>query len=159
MKQSQQPIASHGSDLYCLCLSATLNSSFMWRKTMNEYGWESLFRRGFHSFSLHQNTPSSWEWLSPALQHTLKQRSGWMTPKKKERVWGLGNDLRTEKEWGSYRSCPSFFCKVWDNTLNFLLVLCECWVCLWVRYLCMYVSVCQYVLYVFTRAVSPAVSL
>ncbi len=64
---------------------------------------------------------------------------GW---RQKEKVWGLGNDLRTDVEWGSYRSCPSFFCKVWDNTLKFLLVLCRCWVCLWVRYVCMYVCTC-----------------
>lgn len=41
---------------------------------------------------------------------------GW---RQKEKVWGLGNDLRADVERGSYRSCPSFFCKVWDNTLLF----------------------------------------
>lgn len=72
--------------------------------------------------------PSRWEWFSPALQQHAETEI-WLDDAKKEKIWGLGNDLRTDVEWGSYRSCPRFFCKVWDKTLKFLLVLCRCWVC------------------------------
>lgn len=56
---------------------------------------------------------------------------GWW---QKVKVREMGNVLRTDVEWGTYRSCPRSFRKVGDNTLKFVLVLCRCWVFLWVRY-------------------------
>jgi len=47
-----------------------------------ENGWESLFRRGFRSFSLHQNTPQDESGSVRLYSSTLGQRSGWMMPKR-----------------------------------------------------------------------------
>lgn len=83
-----EPTANHITwvlSVSCKCLPATLDSSLMWKKrnkTMNvENGWESLFRRGLHSFTLHQNTFRGESGSVRLYSSTLEQRSGWMMPK------------------------------------------------------------------------------
>lgn len=65
---------------------------------MNEKIVENPFSgEVFTPFLCTRTPPQGESGLVQLYSSTLKQRCGWMTPKK-EKVWGLGNDLRTEKE-------------------------------------------------------------
>lgn len=116
---------------------------FNTKNTINEEMVENPFSVEVVSVSLCTRIPLKMRVVQSGstVAHRDRDLGRW---RQKEKVGGLGNDLRTNAEWRSYRSCPSFFWKVWDNTLKFLLVLCRWWVCLLVMYVCTCLCISMY---------------
>lgn len=110
-----EPTANYLTSMWCSFMYVFVCNTQVLCEETNEWKKNGLCQ---------QRTPSRWEWCIPVLQqHSATEI--WMDDAKKKE-WELANDLRTEKELQPYKSCPRFFCKVWDNTLLFLLILCGC---------------------------------
>lgn len=152
------PTANHFTYILWGFFDACLtHTTLMWRN--RRLKTQPGIRTPFHCA---RTLTAKWGWFIPALQQHSKteicldddggkKRTVWKWEKRSEN----GERIRAVP-----KTAPKFFCKVWNDTLGALLVLCEwvSWVCLQVEHVCMYVSVCEVVLYVFKRAVSPAVS-